>query len=137
MYFSRYLASRLCVIHLRMFVYCTDIWTRCTQRLAQLVPNQQDAAFHADVKASDNGVENCTQRTRRSQMSQGFYRTALGTVAFWWKHLPSEQIAFLPCIFPSADMMQTQICGTKGIQRVDFGLRRRVCTSCMKDKYVP
>src|ERR1700683_4590822 len=29
-----------------------------------------------------------------------------------------------------------QMCGAKGIQRIDFGLRRRVCTSCFKEKYV-
>ena len=34
------------------------------------------------------------------------------------------------------NLMQTQTCGAKNILRVDFGLRRRICTSCMKDKYV-
>jgi len=29
-----------------------------------------------------------------------------------------------------------QMCGAKGIQRIDFGLRRRVCTSCLKEKLV-
>ncbi|KAF4598979.1 hypothetical protein EYR38_007392 [Pleurotus pulmonarius] len=30
----------------------------------------------------------------------------------------------------------SQNCGTKGIQRIDFGLRRRLCVRCMKSKLV-
>lgn len=31
---------------------------------------------------------------------------------------------------------QCCVCGTKGIKRVDFGIRRRVCTSCLKKNLV-
>ncbi|KAG1888676.1 hypothetical protein F4604DRAFT_2024303 [Suillus subluteus] len=31
---------------------------------------------------------------------------------------------------------QCYVCGTKGIMRIDFGIRRRVCTSCLKKNLV-